>query len=133
VVLLGAQAAAVGALATEGRWAAVVLAVAAGRVAVVGACARGVPAASPTGFGALVAGTQPSSRAAAWALLAVLASVAAVPGRWWQGPLAVVLAGLLLAPTLRHVVRRLGGVTGDVLGAGCEVAVTVVAVVCSLA
>jgi Cobalamin-5-phosphate synthase len=32
---------------------------------------------------------------------------------------------------VRHARRRLGGVTGDVLGAACELAVTAVLVVCS--
>ncbi|GAB2915002.1 hypothetical protein GCM10027047_11110 [Rhodococcus aerolatus] len=132
LLVLGAQAVAVGGGAAWGRWAAVVLAVAAGRVAVVWACVRGVPAATPTGLGATVAGTQPGWRPAAWTAALLLASVAAVPGRWWVGPAGVVLAAALLAPALRHVVRRLGGVTGDVLGAACEVAVTAVLVVSSL-
>ena len=46
-------------------------------------------------------------------------------GALWQG-LAVVVAGLLAAESvLRRCRRRLGGVTGDVLGAGIEVSLTV--------
>ena len=50
----------------------------------------------------------------------------------WTLPLAVV-AGLGAAFVLeRHAVRRLGGITGDVLGALAEVAVTVTLVVAAM-
>lgn len=97
---------------------------AAGRLAVTWACRRAVPAARPDGLGALVAGTVgPGALTAATAAVTLLA-VPAVPDRPWQGPLAVAaaLAGALLL--LRHVVRRLGGITGDVLGAAVELAAT---------
>ncbi|NUT37491.1 MAG: adenosylcobinamide-GDP ribazoletransferase, partial [Hamadaea sp.] len=42
----------------------------------------------------------------------------------WQGPAAVAGALLAVVLLLRHVVRRLGGVTGDVLGGAVEVTVT---------
>jgi len=72
-----------------------------------------------------VAGTVPTVVALAGAVVVALVAVPAVPGRPWQGPLAVatgLAAALLLT---RHAVRRLGGVTGDVLGACVEVAASV--------
>lgn len=129
VLVLLIQAAALAALAA-GPWvtatAGVVVATAAGRLAVTWACRRGVPAARPEGLGALVAGTVGTPvLAVATAAVAGLA-VAAVPARPWQGPLVVAVA---LACTLllsRHAVRRLGGVTGDVLGASVETTATLV-------
>jgi adenosylcobinamide-GDP ribazoletransferase len=107
----------------------VVAATAAGRLAVAWTCRRGVPAARPDGLGALVAGTV------GWLPLiagAALVAALAVPGRAGQGPLAVAVslaAGLLFA---HHVVRRIGGITGDVLGAVVEVSVSVAYVVLAL-
>ena len=50
------------------------------------------------------------------------------------GALVAVLAGLTVSVlVVRHAVRRLGGSTGDVLGAACESAVTVSLVVASSA
>jgi adenosylcobinamide-GDP ribazoletransferase len=110
----------------------IVVAFAGGRAAVSVACRRGVPAARPDGLGALVAGTVPGWVGLAWALSVAALAVPAVPGRLWQGPVAV-LSGLLAALVLlRHAERRLGGVTGDVLGALTETAVTVIIVVLSL-
>ena len=94
-------------------------------------CRHGVPAARPEGMGALVAGSQsPRTVAVWWVALAVLGAVA-VPGAWWYGVVAVALAAAILLVFTRHVRRRFGGVTGDVLGAGAEIATTVVLAVCA--
>lgn len=110
-----------------------VLAVVAGRVAVVLGCTRGVPAARRDGLGAAVAGTVPPP--ASLAVVAVLVGAAWVVGRadGDGGPAQAVLAvtvGLVgAALLLRRAVRRLGGVTGDVLGAAVEVTAALVLVV----
>jgi adenosylcobinamide-GDP ribazoletransferase len=131
IVVLGAQAVAMGALVTGGRWAAVVLAVAAGRAAFGWCCRRGVPAARADGLGALVAGSQPALVPAVWWLGLAGAGVLAVPDLPWLAPVAVAVAAGGVLALVRHARLRLGGITGDVLGAACELAVTAVLVVCS--
>ena len=129
VLVLLVQAAVLAAL-SDRSWSAVVAGVVAatacGRLAVSWACRRGVPAARPEGLGALVAGTvsRPVLGVATVAVAAL--AVPAVPGRPWQGPLAVAVALTVELLLLRHVVRRLGGVTGDVLGASVEITATLV-------
>lgn len=110
----------------------VIAAVAGGRVAITLACRRGVPAARPDGLGALVAGTVAPVVAVIATLAVAAIAVPAVPGRLWQGPLAVALGLLATVAVLRHIVRRLRGVTGDVLGAVCELATAVIYVVVSM-
>jgi adenosylcobinamide-GDP ribazoletransferase len=132
VLVLTMQAAALSTLAQQGRLLAVPLAVTAGRVAF-GWCARaGVPPARPEGLGALVAGSQPPAVPLAWMVVLLVTALAVVPGRAWQGALAVGLAALLVAALSAHTRRRFGGVTGDVLGAAGELASTVVLVVCAV-
>jgi adenosylcobinamide-GDP ribazoletransferase len=111
---------------------AVVVAWAAGRLAIPLACRRGVPAARPEGLGALVAGTVPVPVVVLGAVLVAGAAAAATPGRPWQGSLAVVAAGAAVLLVTGHAVRRFGGITGDVLGAVVEVATTVALVCLSL-
>jgi len=123
--------------AGPGRGAAALIAAAVtGRLALTWACRRGVPAARPDGLGALVAGTVRPAVAAAVTLATAAAAAAAVAltgdRLGWTLPLAV-LAGLAAALLLeRHAVRRLGGITGDVLGALAEVAATVTLVVAAM-
>ncbi|MBT8226336.1 MAG: adenosylcobinamide-GDP ribazoletransferase, partial [Dactylosporangium sp.] len=81
----------------------------------------GIPAARETGMGALVAGTVAAPTVALAALGIALAAISAIPGRPWQGPVAVVAALVAAGLLIRHAVRRLGGITGDVLGAAVEV------------
>ncbi|WP_137723853.1 adenosylcobinamide-GDP ribazoletransferase [Prescottella subtropica] len=128
IVTFGVQALAFGALAAHGAWLAVAVAVAAGRVAAVVACRRGIRASGTTGFGALVADSQPWWVALLWAAAAAGTAAWAVPGHGWQGPVVVVAALFAAALLVRHCVRRFGGVNGDVLGAALEFTVAATAV-----
>ena len=120
--------------------AALVAAVVTGRLALMWACRRGVPAARPDGLGALVAeSVRPAVPAAATAAtLAAAAAAAAISATvtgeplGWTLPVAVV-AGLSAAFAVqRHAVLRLGGITGDVLGALAEIATTVTLLVAAM-
>jgi adenosylcobinamide-GDP ribazoletransferase len=120
--------------------AALITAVVTGRLALTWACRRGVPAARPDGLGALVAGTVRPVIPVALTLAAVAAAAGAVvisatltdEPLGWTLPLAIV-AGLAAAfVLLRQSTRRLGGITGDVLGALAEVATTVAVVVATM-
>ena len=126
VLVLGMQAVSLAELG--GAPLTVVLACAAGRAGMVLCCRRGVAAARPEGMGALVAGSQPRWIAGAWwsalALLAVWAG--------WSAVVGVLVAALLVFGLSWHTDRRLGGVTGDVLGAASELGTTAVLVVSAL-
>jgi adenosylcobinamide-GDP ribazoletransferase len=128
IVVLGLQAVSFAAV----HWGAAILAIVAGRAAFSWCCRHGVPAARPSGLGALVAGTQPLYVPAGWFFFLVFVAVPVVPGKLWAGPLAVIVAAAVLMLFTWHIRRRLGGVTGDVLGAACELTVTVILVVCAL-
>lgn len=120
--------------------AALITACAAGRLALTWACRTGVPAARPDGLGTMVAGTVRRGPALAVTALVLLgtaplaltyeigAGSGLVPGV--LGPPLAVLAGLSAAWALRRrAVRRLGGITGDVLGALVEIATATALVV----
>jgi len=126
VVVLGAQAAALTALTAHpvGAVGATALAGATGRAGFAWCARRGVAAARPGGLGATVAGSQPVWVAPLWWTALAAVGVAVVPGRPWQGPLAVAVAAALVVGLSAHTRRRFGGVTGDVLGAANELAVT---------
>ena len=133
VLVLLVQLAALQACVLAGRGStALVVALVTARVAVTAACTVGVPAAAPDGLGALVAGTVGRG----WALSGAVATAGLGTGLavlqevpLWL-PAVAVLAGLGSARLLRgHAVRRVGGITGDVLGALVETTTAVVLVV----
>ncbi len=107
---------------------AVIVAAVTGGLAVTWACRRGVPAARPDGLGALVADSVSPVAAVLLTVLVLAvavagiflaAAVAAVPVEWIV-PVAVA-AGLVAGAGLaEYASRRLGGITGDVLGAVAE-------------
>jgi adenosylcobinamide-GDP ribazoletransferase len=139
VFTLLVQAAAV----SEAGPAALVTACVTGRVSLVWACRHGVPAAREEGLGAMVAGTVRTRVAWLVTLAALLGSVtlglATWPGSLTAAnppeplvltPPVALLAGLGAALLLlRHARRRLGGITGDVLGALVETATATTLVV----
>jgi adenosylcobinamide-GDP ribazoletransferase len=113
---------------------AIITAAVTARLAMTVACRRPVPAARPGGLGALVAG----SVKAAWAMVLVIAAVAlaawaglALGASWYLA--AGVVAGVAVSVALTALaVRRLGGITGDVLGALAEAACTACLLVAAL-
>ena len=128
LVLLLQVAALASEIGSGGGPAAVLVALAVSRLALPLLCSRGVPAARPDGLGSVVAGSVSRPQLAGAAAVAVLA-VACAGWLAGDGPAGVVRLGLAAVPALLvaaglagHCVRRLGGVTGDVLGAGVEVA-----------
>jgi adenosylcobinamide-GDP ribazoletransferase len=105
----------------------------AGRLAIVLACTRGAVAARTDGLGASFIGAV-SRRRAAIVTIAVFGAAALAGkldydgGRFRESGHAMfaVLCGLVAAEIVRRLAaRRLGGITGDVLGAACEIAVVV--------
>jgi adenosylcobinamide-GDP ribazoletransferase len=123
VLVLGLQAVAVGTLVGGGEWLAAGLLIAGSRLALAVSCATGIPAARLDGLGAAVAGTVPRSLAvSAWVLFGAVLALVIAP--WWRGPI-VAGFGLLSAVVLTaYVRRRLGGITGDTLGAAVELTLT---------
>ncbi len=136
VLTLLVQVAALLACVQHGRGSeSLLLAVATGRLSVTAAC-RATPPATPDGLGALVATTVRRGVVVTWTVgllagavgLAQLGPVTTVAGLLL--PFTAVLLALALSRGLRtHAVRRVGGLTGDVLGALVELATTVVLVV----
>lgn len=97
-------------------------------------CRVGVPSARDSGLGAVVAGSVPNAAAVVGGLLTLglMALAADAAGLSpLAGGTAVVAAGLAVGLLLRTCRRAFGGVTGDVMGAAIEVALTVILVVLS--
>lgn len=133
VVVLLVQAASLAAL--TGSTAGITL----GAIAVVGsrlapaiACRRGVPAARSEGLGKTVAGSvgAPGLSVAGLLTAAVGVAAAVILETPWYAAALVVLAGALAARAVtRRAVRRLGGVTGDTIGAAIEISLATALVV----
>ena len=138
-LILLAEVAALGRLVDSGAWLAPIAAFVVSRCLPVALLRRGVPPASPTGFGAMVAGSQSRMAVAGVGLLTVvagagLAGAGPLPDHWWMPAVGAAVGPatfLATAAAGRHVVRRLGGINGDVLGAAIETgtATTLVAAV----
>jgi adenosylcobinamide-GDP ribazoletransferase len=128
IVVIGLQALAVGGLVQGLAGALLVgVVVCCSRAALCLTCVRGVPAARDKGLGSAVAGSVPRAAAAGcWlAVLLIMTGAAWLSGhRPASGALATVAAALLVAILIYRCVRRLGGVTGDVMGAAIEIAFT---------
>lgn len=143
VLVLAVQVVALAELLAAGLGvAALTLALVVSRLVLPVLCSRGVPAARPDGLGRTVAGSvgRPQLVAAfalAAALLVPVVLVSPGPHALTPGVVAraVGVAGVALAAGVlvaRRAVGRLGGVTGDVLGAAVEVTFTVSLVVLTL-
>jgi len=103
--------------------AAVIVAVLLSRCVLPLACAHGVPSARTSGLGATVAGSVPRPRAAVPLVVVAGAGALALAWAglpWWRAPVAGLLAVVVTAGVVVRCTRRLGGITGDVLGACVE-------------
>jgi adenosylcobinamide-GDP ribazoletransferase len=124
LVLLAQVGALAGVLDARGATTAAVtlaLAVVVSRAALAPACVRGLPAARPDGLGTGVAGTVPLVVAL---VVGVLAAAAAGGLHGVRGLAGVLAAAVAVALVLLRALRTVGGVTGDVLGACVEAALT---------
>ena len=126
IVTVGVQTLALGQLVALSPVAALsgaVLAGAASRTATTCACLPIVPSARKEGLGAFVAGSVrgPGLALASTALVLAWLSGLFMAWPWLLGGVLATAAGLVVSGLLlRHCVRRLGGITGDVLGALAE-------------
>lgn len=126
VLVAGLQVAALASVLAHERGAvlaAVLVCVSRGALALT--CLRGTPAARADGLGNPLAGVVPVAGAlVVWAvsLLATTVVLTWYGDDWWRGPVAVLLAGAVVLLLVRRATARFGGVTGDVYGAGIELA-----------
>lgn len=109
-------------------WAGVALAavcLVASRQLLAWACLTPVPPARPEGLGATVAGSVHPVGAVVGAVVLIGVAVGAClisDQPWWHGPVVVAAALAGGGFVIVRTVRRLGGITGDVLGATVEIA-----------
>jgi adenosylcobinamide-GDP ribazoletransferase len=100
----------------------------AARLAIMIACRRGVRPARPEGLGAQVAGTVHPAIAAVLVLAAL--AVGAVLG--WIYAIAIAIGLVVSVGLTAWTTRRLGGITGDVLGAVAEITMAVTLLVTAI-
>lgn len=110
-------------LGIDGGWLGIWSAVVTGRLVLTRAGLPGTPPAGGSSLGRAVVGTVPPAASAAWVVVVLALLIAAS----WPDPSgAVRLAGAVAAGVvaaevvLRRAVARLGGITGDVMGAMVE-------------
>jgi adenosylcobinamide-GDP ribazoletransferase len=124
VLVFALQVGALAELVAQGAVAGVLVGVVLGRAALVVACRRGVPPARGVGLGWAVAGSVGVTQLAlggAVAGVVTAVAVVAAPGLGWLPALvAVVLAALWAVAATAYLRHRLGGMTGDTLGALVE-------------
>jgi cobalamin synthase len=122
-------------LGKDQGWVALWLAVAVARLAMARTGLPGVATAEGSSLGALVSGTVSAPWLAGWAVLLLAFVTGAAGDVGSAGRLAVsALAGVLAAELLHRRARaRLGGVTGDVMGAMGETATTATLLVAAIA
>jgi len=129
VLVLGVQIGAVaGLLSIDWGPAVVGAAVCVSRATAAVGCTRGVPPARTDGLGASYAETiRASTTALVWTAIAVLlsAGATALDEPWWRGAVVAAAALAVTGWLLRRARRRLGGMTGDVLGASIELSLAV--------
>lgn len=97
------------------------------RIAITIACMRGIPAARTDGLGATVASSVPPIVAVTWAvlLLPISAALGVAEGVPPLVPVVAAILGLVVALVVIGIARRrLGGITGDVIGATVEASAT---------
>ena len=136
ILALGLQAVAAGALLERPLgWVQLVVLICVSRGALVFGCLTRVPSARPDGLGALVAGSVSLPAAVVTWLVWIAAALGAgylVGEPFWVPLAGVAIAALVCTWLITRCIRRLGGITGDVLGALVELSATVLLVVASV-
>jgi adenosylcobinamide-GDP ribazoletransferase len=129
VIILGLQAASIGRVVVDLRTAILVgVVVCCSRCALSLVCVHGVRAARTNGLGVAVAGSVPLLAAfLSWfaAMIMLGLAEAMIGGSYASGVIVAVVAALAVLLLVWRCARRLGGVTGDVMGAGIELALTI--------
>lgn len=137
VLVLLVDVAALTACVTGGTgWQSVLVAVAASRLTLPWACRAGIQAARPEGLGALVAGTVRLGPALTISLLTAVGSVVLLVSSGTGAAIAAAGSVVAAAGTGSCVVsaarRKLGGITGDVLGCAVELGFAAALIVLAL-